>query len=175
LAYAWPSFFWRSRSCFALTGAVAIEHRLHQLLRFGGDLGAPFVECEVHLAVAGNLAHRRLRDLCDDVIGLARVERIVGGALQVVLDRKLDIDDVFVVSQEQRFLGDLVPGIAVAIADLDGFHLREIDDLDRLDRERQMPPRSRRRGLGIFAEAGDDAAPAFVDDIEAARQPDDDD
>ena len=62
----------------------------------------------------------------------------------------------------------------VAIADLDRPHLREVDELDRLDRERQVPARPGLRGLGVLAEAGDDAAAAFVDDVEAAREPDDD-
>ena len=61
----------------------------------------------------------------------------------------------------------------VAVADLDRPHLREVDDLDRLDRERQVPARAGLRGLGVLAEARHDAAAAFVDDVEAAREPDD--
>ena len=104
--------------------------------------------------------------------GLRVVEEVVLGALEVVLHRELDVDDVLVVGQHQRFLVDLVLR-RVAVADLDGPHLREVDELDRLDRERQVPARARLRGLGVLAEARDDAAAAFVDDVEAAREPDD--
>ena len=154
-------------------GLVAVEHLLHQLLGRLGDLLAALVQHEVHLAPCrrprGSPSARLKRD---DQVGLADVEEVVLGALEVVLDRELDVDDVLVVGQHQRFLVDLVLR-RVAVADLDRLHLREVDELDRLDRERQVPARAGLRGLGVLAEARDDAAAAFVDDVEAAREPDD--
>ena len=84
---------------------------------------------------------------------------------------ELDVDDVFVVRYPHRFLVDLVLS-RIAIADLDRLHLRKIDELDAFDRKGQMPARPGQRRLGVLAKARHDAAPPFVDDVEAAREPD---
>ena len=55
--------------------------------------------------------------------------------------------------------------------DLDGLDPGEVDHVDGLDREREVPSRARLSGLGIFAETRDHPAPAFVDDVEAAGEP----
>src|SRR5262249_12416226 len=57
-------------------------------------------------------------------------------------------------------------------ADFQRAHLREVDDLVRLDRPRQAPVEARGRLLGELAEGEDDAALALDDDVEAAREPD---
>ena len=50
-------------------GAVAVEDLLHQLLGLLRDLLAAFVQREVHLALADDLADRRLGDVRDDLVG----------------------------------------------------------------------------------------------------------
>ena len=155
-------------------GVVAVEHLLHQLLGLLGDLLAALVEREVHLAAADDLADRRFRDERDELVRPAVVEDVVLGAFQVVLDGERDVDDVLVVGEHHRFLVHLVLR-RVAVADLDRPHLRELDDLGCLDGERQVPARARLRRLDVLAEARDDAATTFVDDVEAAGEPHRDD
>ena len=155
-------------------GAVAVEVLLHQLLGLLGDLLAAFVQREVHLALADHFADRRLGDIRDDLVGTPVVEDVVLGALQVVLDGELDVDDVLVIGQHHRFLVDLVLR-RVAIADLDRLHLRELDELDGFDGKGQVPAGSGLRRLGVLAEARHDTAATFVDDVEAAGEPDDED
>jgi len=91
-------------------------------------------------------------------------------AHEVVLDRELDVDDVLVLGQHRRFFGVAIRR-RVAIADLDGSHLLEVDDVDGFDREGQVPARAGLCRLGVLAEAGHDTAAAFVDDVETAREP----
>jgi hypothetical protein len=150
---------------------VAVHRLLHEVARLGGDVLAALVQREVHLGAADDLADRRLGHELHHLLGLAVVEDEGFRAHEVVLHRELDVDDVLVLGQHHRFLGVAVRR-GVAIADLDGAHLLEIDDVDRFDREGQVPARPGLRGLRVLAEAGHDAAPAFVDDIEAAREPD---
>jgi hypothetical protein len=102
-------------------GLVAIEDVLHQLLGIRGDLVAPLVEHEVHLALADHFAHRGLRRLHHGVIGMAVVEQVGLRILEEVLHGKLDVDDVLVVGQHQGFLQHLVL-VRAAIADLDRAH-----------------------------------------------------
>jgi hypothetical protein len=86
------------------------------------------------------------------------------------LHGKLQVDDVLVVGQHQRFFQHLALDV-VAVTDFNGAHLIDVDHLARLDRPRQMPARSRLGGLGIFAEAQHHAALAGVDNVKPARHP----
>ena len=65
---------------------IAVEHVLHQLLGGFGDLLAAFVEHEVHLRLADDLAHCRLGDKLDDLLRVAHVEDVRFGVVEVVLD-----------------------------------------------------------------------------------------
>ena len=135
------------------------------------DLFAALVEDEVHLALADDLAHRGLGRLDHRLVGFARIEQIVLGIVQDVLHRELDVDDVLVVGEHQRFVED---GIAcrAAIADLDCPHAGEIHQLVVLDRIGHAPAQARLGGLGVAAEAHLDPALAGIDDVEAAGRPD---
>ena len=143
---------------------------LHQDLHARGDLAASLVQHEVHLALAHHLADRGLGGLQHVVAGIAVVEEPVFRALQRVLDRELHVDDVLVVGEHQRFR--LLVARVSAVSHLDGAHLRDVHVLDALHRVRRVPAQSRHRGLEVLAEAQHHAARTFVDDVEAAEQPD---
>ena len=147
-----------------------VERALHEIARLLRDLLAALVEREIHLRPADDLADRGLGDDLDDLLRAAVVEDEVLRRHEVVLHRELDVDDVLVLGEHRRFLGVAIRR-RVAIAEFDRAHLREIDELDRLDRRRQVPARAGERRLGVLAEAGDDAPTALVDDVEAAREP----
>ena len=87
-----------------------------------------------------------------------------------VLHGELQVDDVLVVGQHQRFLEHARLDV-VAIADLERADLREIDDLVRLDRPRHAPAQPGARLLRELAERQHDAALALDDDVEAACEP----
>src|SRR5258706_4193861 len=89
-------------------GAVAVVDRLHQLARADRDRLARLVQDAVHLALADHLAHRGLGDLHRRLVGAAHVEDEVARVLYRVLHRELQVDDVLVARQHQRFLGHLV-------------------------------------------------------------------
>ncbi len=149
---------------------ITIENFLHQLLRIARDLRAALVEHEVHRVLADDFAYRGFRRLQHAVFGRAVLEQIFLRVLHHVLHGKLDVDDVGVIGEHQRFLGHLALA-AVARSDFDRAHLRQIDDFRGLDRIRQMPVRSRLRFLDKLAEAQHHAALARIDDIKAAREP----
>src|SRR2546427_11365000 len=115
---------------------VAVEDLLHQGLRCHRDLLAAFVEHEVHFALADDLPERAFRSLQHRVFRAAVGKQVVHRILQNVLDRELDIGDVFVVRQHERFAQDLGLDI-VAIAHLDGAHPGQIDDLVALNRSEE--------------------------------------
>ncbi len=102
------------------------------------------------------------------------LEDEVLGTLQGVLDRELHVDDVLVVGEHEGFLRLLVLRVA-AIAHFHGAHLRHVHELVGLDRIRQVPARAGHRRLEVFAQPQHHAAPAFVHDVEAAREPQGDD
>ena len=106
---------------------VLVENLLHDLLRFSRDLVTTFIQHEIHFLAPDNFTDSRLGHLSDHVFLIAIVEHPVSRIFQPVLDRKLDIDDIFIVRQHQRLVELLVAKI-VAIPDLDGTYLRNIDD-----------------------------------------------
>src|SRR5690606_6858327 len=63
----------------------------------------------------------------------------------------------------------------VAVADFQRAHRREVDDLVRLDWPGHAPAQARLGLLRVAPEGEHDAARAGVDDVEAAREPDDHD
>src|SRR5690606_29010565 len=87
------------------------------------------------------------------------------------LHRELHVDDALVAGQHEGLAQVLVARIA-AIADLDRAQLLRADDLVGFDRVRQPPGETGAVDLlGNFAEAQHDRGLAFLDDEEAARQP----
>jgi len=90
---------------------------------------------------------------------------------QDVLNGELQIDDVLIVRQHQRFPQHLALDVA-AVADFNGAHLIDVDDFTRLDRPRQMPARTRLGGLDILAETQHHAPLAGIDDVKPACHPD---
>ncbi len=153
-------------------GLVAIENVLYLLLRRARHLLAPLVQHEVHLARSDHLAKRGLGRLQYGLIRLLVVEQVSERVLQRVLHGELDVDDVLVIGEHQRFLQHLgLDGIAVA--DLDRAHLGQVDDFVRLDRIRQAPAQARAGEIGLLAESEHHAALLLIDGIKAARQPHD--
>ena len=79
---------------------------------------SPLVKHEVHAALADDFAHRGLRGLRHGLVGETVVEDVVLRAVEDVLNGELDIDDVLVVGEHQRFAQHLV-ALGTAIAHLD--------------------------------------------------------
>jgi hypothetical protein len=108
-------------------GLVAVEDVLHDLRGLRRDLLAPFVQGEVHLALADHLAHGGFGGLQHGLVGIAVVEEVFLRILEEPLHGELDVDDVLVVGQHQGFLEHLVL-VRTAIADLDDAHIGQLDD-----------------------------------------------
>jgi hypothetical protein len=89
-----------------------------------------------------------------------------------ILDRELDIGDVFVVRQHERFAQDLGFDV-VAIAHLDGAHPGQIDDLVALNGIGEAPVQPRGGHLRELAESEYHPPLTFHDDVETAREPSD--
>ncbi|MNS68741.1 hypothetical protein D3C72_1020280 [compost metagenome] len=152
---------------------VAVENLLHQLLRIVRHLFAALVQHEVHLAAADHFADRRFGDLAQGVFLVARVEQPRHGIFQGVLHRELDVDDVFIVRQHQRFAGLLVAQ-RLAVTHFHRAHLRHVDGFVGLERVRPAPVETGRRGVAVLAEREHDAVLALLHDERAAGEPDED-
>ena len=149
---------------------VTVEDFLHQRRGLDGNLLAAFVEHEVHLALADDLANRRFRHLHHRFIRHAVVEDVIDRILENVLDGKLDVDDVFVIGQHQRFFQHLV-ALAAAIADFERAHAGNIDQLMRLNRVRQTPAQAGLSAFLVAAELQHQAALRGIDDVKTAGEP----
>ena len=92
------------------------------------------------------------------------------------INRKLNVDDVFVIRQHQRFAQFLVTGrtalSCAAITNLERTHLLHVDHRHALDRIRHMPARTRHGGFHMLAEAQHQATRPLIDNIETRRHPD---
>jgi hypothetical protein len=107
------------------------------------------------------------------IAGLVRalgVEQPLARVAHDVLHGELQVDDVLVVREHQRFLEHARLDV-VAVADFQRPHLREVDDLVRLHRPGQPPVQSRSGLRGELAERQHDAALSFHDDVEPAGEP----
>lgn len=150
---------------------VAVEDLLHQQLGVERDFFAADVQDVVHLALAHDFADRGLGDLAHRLIRLQIVEQPRFRVLQGVLHRELDVDDVLVIGQHQRFFEVLRAHVA-AVADLDRAHFVDVDLFVGLERVRHAPVQARTGAVAVFAEGRDDAGLAFAHAEHAAGEPD---
>src|SRR5690606_14319093 len=153
-------------------GLIAVENLLHQVLDLDGDLGTAFVQDEVHGLLANDFAHGRFGGLAHRFVGIAHIEQVVRGAFgaQAILHDELHVDDVFVGGQHERFGQHLVARAATE-THFEGTQLRNVDRLGVLDGVRQAPLEAWGLGALVLAELRDDGNLAFLDDVEAAGQP----
>ena len=107
----------------------------------------------------------------DGIIRVAVIEQVLLRILQKPLDCKLDIDDIFIIGQHERFFEHPIL-VRAAIAHLDNAHIGQANDFVCLNRIGQTPTQARLGRLGIAAECQDDASLRSIDDVETARQPD---
>ncbi len=134
---------------------------MHQILGADRNLLASFIQHEVHFALADDFADRGFRHATDIILGVTVVEQRVFDILQVVLDGKLQIDNVFVIGQHQRFaqlLATRRAALGSSVADFNSPHLLHVDDSHALDGERNVPARAGHGGFDMFAELENDAA-----------------
>ncbi len=83
------------------TCLVAIEYALHQITRKHGNFLTAFIQHEVHLGFTYNLTNGGLCHTADITFSVAIVKQRLFNILQVVLDGKLQIDDIFIVGKHQ--------------------------------------------------------------------------
>lgn len=85
----------------------------------------------------------------------------------------MDVDDIFILRQHQRFPGSHVLRGATARAGshLDNPLLFDVNDRDTLDWARNAPMRTRHGGFDVASEAGDDPATPFLNDVDSGQCP----
>ena len=153
------------------TGRVAIQHSLHGIAHSLGNFSLGLEENAVHCFSADHFAHGRFGGLCNGGVRRARIEEIVlsaGFRLDAVLDVELNVNDVLVVSKHQRLAQTVCRAAHADFRRTDAAHVNE---LDILNRSRQMPVDARHGRLAVGAECGDDARLTFGDDVKAAYAP----
>jgi hypothetical protein len=152
----------------------AIELRLDRLDEVVGDRVALLVEDRVDLALADDLAHRGFGGERDRRLRIAVLEQERARVPQPVLHGEADVDDVLVLRQHRRIAqaGRLRDRVA---ADLGRAQLGDVDRLVRLERIREAPLEAGVDGVAVAAERGDDGLLPFLDDEDAAAEPDQDD
>ena len=150
---------------------------MQQRLRVLLDLLLAFGERVVDVVAAEHLAHRGLGGVAHRVAGIADVEQEVGGpgrpGLDLELHDELQLDDVLVAGEHQRFAIDVViarrrPDRHGAEAELflENLRHRRLDHL--LERPRQVIAGSGVRLAHHAPEAQHDAALVGRDDVDAA-------
>ena len=155
-------------------GLILIQRLLDLGLDFVSDIAAALGQHEVHGVLADHGPLRTLDDLLQGQVRIGHVKQIGLGVLDLVLHRKADVDDVFILRQHHGFLGHR--GLRLlsstgTIADLDKALLIHVDHLDRFNGRRQVPVESGQGGVLVGAESGHDSAPTFVHQINAGQQP----
>jgi hypothetical protein len=90
--------------------------------------------------------------------------------LELVLYCKLNVDNIFIIGQHQRFLTLLVLD-AGAITDFNRANLRNIDDLMTLDRIRPAPVEAGWRHMAVFSKGQHHPGLALLHDEKPAGQP----
>ena len=132
---------------------------------------ASFIQYEVHLALAHDFADGSLGRLTHVLIRRAVVEQIIGRIFQEILHGELNIDDIFVIGQHQRFFQHFVLHV-LAVTDFHGTDLTQADNLNGFDRIRKMPARTRLGRLDIFTKTQHDTALTGIHNVETTRHPD---
>src|SRR5208282_1103387 len=159
---------------------VIVEDLLDELLRLARDRRAPLGVGDLEVALADDLAHRRLGDVLHGTFGIADVEEEEARVLDDPLHRELDVDDVLVASEHLAFLIDvarerLPAGIARPASEAD-FHLVHARDLGREhmpDRCRQVIVQARRGRIDPLAEDHRNPLLLRLHPINTGRKPQD--
>ena len=153
------------------SGLVAILNFLQQFLHRIHDFFLAGREQEIHLVFPHHLANCRLCRLHHRLVGIPVIEQVVLRILDYVLHGELDVDDVLVVRDHQGLILHFVLDVVVAVTDFDGSNPSHIDDLDGLNRPRQVPARTRIRSRTELSETQHDSLLAGLDNVETAEQP----
>src|SRR6185437_12667119 len=121
-----------------------------------------------------DLAHGTFSRDLHRAVGVTNVEQVILGVVDQPEDGEVDVDDVLVASQHQRFLGHLKLLTFAAVADLDAVDARHLGDQHALERRRQVIVESGRGVPVIGAETQHHAEFIGIDDIDAAGEPEHD-
>ena len=155
-------------------GLQAVELRLHRADQVRRDRVALLVQHRVDLAAADDLAHRRFGGQRHRVFRIAVLEQEFARVLDPVLHGEADVDDVLVLRQHRRIAQARRLADRIA-ADLLGAQLRHVDRLVGLEGIGQAPLEAGVDGVAVAPERGDHRLLAFLDDEDAAAEPDQDD
>src|SRR5712671_590640 len=164
------------------TSAIGVEDPLQQMLSVRLDLAPPFGQRLSDRGLADHLAHCALGGGFDSRVRRPNVEEIGPSVLDDPENGEVDVDDILVTGEHQRFFGHLAgprPAgyrtLGVAVADLGPVDTGHARRQHLLDRARKMVIEA---GLGrpvVGAKAQHD--PDFVGQhaVDPARQPYDED
>src|SRR5215469_11355888 len=163
-------------------GAVGIEDALQEMMRLGLDLAPPFGQCLSDRGLADHLAHRALGSGFDRRVRVSDVEEVSLSVLDYPEDREVDVDDVLIAGEHQRFFRQLTASDAAggralcgAVPDLGSVDAGHARREHLFDRGGKMVIESGLGGSVVGAEPQHDPHLVRQNAVEPACQPDDGD